>query len=255
MIQVGDFYLYDRNEFTFEDKLICNMIGKELLDFIKRGGLCVAGGTLRSIFGREKVSDIDLYLGNSTEFSKTYLGFDASSVPHKLLLDSSNAATFEVYPGTNRVMIVQFIKVISGLVIDILSEFDFTICMAAWSPFSGFTFHKDFLRHLASKSLVINTQCKYPLATIARLPKYLSRGFKISGIDLVKLGILCTKVNLKDMSEAKKHLMGIDIAYLTALFSQMEKDGCIWSSPMELIGVIERYINNGVEVEREEVNG
>lgn len=80
-------------------------------------------------------------------------------------------------------------------------------------------FGEDFFKDLALKRLSFNPKTAFPLVSLLRVNKYLSRGYKISTGEMRKLGFTVAKLDLTAKEEFIKHLGGM--YSLTALLEIM----------------------------------
>ena len=105
---------------------------------------------------------------------------------------------------------------------NLIGWFDFTVCMGAYKfGTKCFVFNDYFLKHLAQRSLVYNTNSQYPFASLYRAIKYIKKGFKISGIEMLKLGLKCNNIQINNFKDLSKQLMGIDTMFLRELTDKL----------------------------------
>ena len=64
---------------------------------------------------------------------------------------------------------------------------------------------------------------KYPLCSIIRTRKFLSRGWTINAGQYVKMALELNELNLKDLNVFKEQLVGVDSAYFSAAISAIAK--------------------------------
>ena len=64
---------------------------------------------------------------------------------------------------------------------------------------------------------------KYPLCSIIRTRKFISRGWTINAGQYVKMAIQLNELNLKDMKVFKEQLVGVDSAYFSEAIEMISK--------------------------------
>ena len=229
------------DEYPKKTRTLKKILGNTFIDFMIERNLYVAGGACRDIFaGLGGVSDIDIYgysIKDVVDAAEAWIPICDGSIFAK----TGNAITIKAGDGK----IFQFITAITGIPESVIKQFDFTVCMCAYDPgISVYIMHKDFLPDLAARQLIVNPCANYPLASIMRIPKYLKKGFSISGIETVKLSLMATEADVSTMDKAKEQLMGIDIIILMEVFALMEKDcQTEWKDAMDLLDKIGKYID------------
>jgi hypothetical protein len=181
----------------------------------------IAGGAVRSVFSSDHVADLDIFfhtredfdaciaaLGDGEEYSPTFT-FTDSAATH---ISTGNEA------GDIPRMRYQLISAEFGLPGTIIQKFDFTMCMGAWRPETGeFILDDLFLKHVAQKRLCYNANGVYPICSLWRAAKFIKRGWRLPGIEAIKLALAINNIGIKDYGELKKQLMGIDTIFLAEL--------------------------------------
>ena len=75
---------------------------------------------------------------------------------------------------------------------------------------------------------MFNVDTKFPISSLYRVRKYLKRGFTLSGIEAIKLGLAIQRLEIKTHKELRRQIMGIDTLFLRdltdALKSKEEKN-------------------------------
>lgn len=88
----------------------------------------------------------------------------------------------------------------------------------------------------------------YPVCSLFRLRKFISRGWKISAGEILKIAMQISRINLQDRSVLKEQLTGVDALYFNMLIEALkdapldENDNL---STEYVIEVIERIFNDG----------
>jgi len=225
--------------YTKEKYILTKPITPNLIDFFKINKCIVAGGTITSIFSNKKINDYDIYFSNPEnlhflfsnaknkfqieEHIHTALNFNTQNIPIKVLFISDCAISVNIDGLKFQfIHLPEFIKTNPKEIID---KFDFTVCMGAYS-FSQQTFilNENFSKHLAQRILVFNTNSDYPFSSLYRTVKYLRKGFAISGVEMLKIGLKCHSIKIDNLKDLKKQIMGVDVILLKQLLDQMESD-------------------------------
>ncbi len=141
----------------------------------------IAGGSLRDYFQRKPCnSDVDVFFRNPDDLAEGIWTIERTNSTR--IYDKPNIRGY-MFKG-------QHIQLIKNRFFDgpeeTIAEFDFTVCCAAIDQ-SGLVYvHEDFFEDLAANRLSIN-QLDYPLGTLARLPRYIGKGFQPCKGTLLKL--------------------------------------------------------------------
>ena len=205
---------YDKQKYLLLNNIPKSILGK-MLDY----NVIIAGGAIRSVFAGEYISDYDLYFTNEKDLIDTqkYLHFLDNS---ELMFTTENAKTYKIDKLLFQVILLP--SLILPTAEDIIKHFDFTICMGAYDINIGaFILHPRFLLDIARRDLVFNVEAKYPLASLYRIKKYIERGYKISGTEIIKIGLAINNLKMGDYTDLKEQLMGIDTLFLKELTDKL----------------------------------
>ena len=208
----------NENNYLKEKFLLERDINLDILALLKNTNCYIAGGAITSVFSRNKINDYDIYFESEVDCRNFILKIPAT---YKLEWETDSAKSYKI--GENR---FQFIVKSSymGTPSEILNLFDFTICMGAYSFKNGsFYFYDNFFKDLSSKELIININGLYPLSTLFRLRKFIGKGYKITGAEIIKLGLMIQKLDLTSYSQLREQLLGIDTAFLKELTDQLTR--------------------------------
>lgn len=197
----------------------------KLLDILIENDVIIAGGCLTSLFSSKKINDFDLYFNDEKKIKNVHDFFKSK------MHNSINTERAESYKYTRKkdkinlkfqlIMIPDTYKGHEN----IFEKFDFTICMAAYYfKEDKFVFHDDFFKHLSQRRLVFNHKTKYPINSLIRVKKYLNREFKISGVELLKMGLAINNLNMKNYQDLKEQMEGIDTLFLKDLTDALMND-------------------------------
>jgi hypothetical protein len=107
---------------------------------------------------------------------------------------------------------------------EIHRNYDFIHVKSYWESSNGkLHFNPDSLECILTKELRY-TGSLYPLASIFRLRKFLSRGWTISAGDIFKMAFQASQLNFKDPKVMYDQLIGVDIHYFQQMIFQIEED-------------------------------
>jgi len=177
---------------------------QELFENLEDPRVFICGGFIRSYYLGERPSDMDIYF-QSKETEQHTIEI-LTKFYGKPSFETDRAATF-----INKGKMIQAIKILHGSHIEILKEFDFTICKAILNYYDRILYLDDnFFEHLASRILIF-TGSKYPISSLSRAFKFVKRGFHICDgciLDIVKA--ISDQVDFKNPEILQEHLDGID---------------------------------------------
>jgi len=233
--------------FPKEEYILLNNIPSELKTLFKNTDAHLAGGAITSVFSRSFIKDYDLYFRNISSFAMAKSWFEKEA---ELIVRTESADTYKYKDKIYQ--LICHSNFINKPISDIISGFDFTICMGVYSfRYKLFTIHEDFMRHLAEKILVFNSKCKYPFSSLIRTIKYQKKGFKISGTEMTRLALKIHSIKMETLGDLKRQLMGVDVVLLQELWDSINpEDKYDFEKFLELM---EQYIKQRYNIEEEEV--
>ena len=195
----------------------------------------IAGGAVRSVFAGEPIRDLDLY------FYDYPLKIDLPEKKFEIIIQTETADTWR---NTENGKIFQIIKKFYGRPEDIMKKFDFTISMGAYLPrVDEFILDDRFLYHLAERRLVFNIETDYPISSVWRMKRFLSKGYRIGAVDLITLCLRVHNLKIKTFEDLKKQLDGIDTALLKPLTDKLvEEKGDKEYDLMEFLEYMEKTL-------------
>ncbi len=140
----------------------------------------IAGGAIRSLTLGEDIKDVDIFLR------------DKSLIDRLKELDgvfvSSNAISFYL----DKVQ-YQIITTITGSPKEVINEFDFIMNMNYYDPYYDVCYREN-REIIHSKMLDFNPKCRNKLGTLARLEKFLNRGYITPNRNsILELGVALTQ--------------------------------------------------------------
>lgn len=143
----------------------------------------IAGGSIRSMIADEEVKDYDIFLRSDKLVARIRETKGLSYI-------SDNAVS--VYMGIDQ---IQIITNFTAHPSDMIDEFDFTMNQNFFDPIIETIVARDELSIL-TKQLVINKTCRNKLGTLARISKFVARGFLVpSKTDMLMLGAAISQLS------------------------------------------------------------
>ena len=185
----------------------------ELKEFKKN--FFIAGGACTAVFNRRRMNDVDIFFRNEEDYNKVK-EFITDNDNYELKFNTDNARSYDHIDSKGKITKVQLIKAkFSGTPKEVISNFDFTICMCAFVPDTEeFVMDETFLLHLAEKTLCFNPDSEYPLSSLYRMHKFRDRDFKISALELLKISLCINNLKLDTYRDVRKQLEGVDVYLL-----------------------------------------
>jgi hypothetical protein len=153
-----------------------------------RSKLFIAGGCIRSMILEEEVKDIDIFCKDELTVAivkESISGFR-----------SDNALNLYIHPYK-----VQIVTTEAGSPIDIINQFDFTMNMNYYD-FESKSIEVLHLTDIIGRNLKVNKNCRNKLGTLARIVKFVNRGYKLdSKENLLELGCQISRMESIDTFE------------------------------------------------------
>lgn len=141
----------------------------------------LAGGSLRTVFDNtEPIQDLDVFFADPAEVQKAA----------GMLVDAGFSLNYacpslQLFTYTYDQIKVQLIaKEYYNSAEDLITKFDFYTCAAAWDG-EHLYYMEEFAESVAQKVINIQT-VTYPAATMRRIHKYLSKGYRIPKEQIVE---------------------------------------------------------------------
>lgn len=109
---------------------------------------------------------------------------------------------------------------------EIHENYDFVHCTSYWQNWDGgkLVLRQDALESILSKELRY-VGSKYPVCSIVRLRKFISRGWRINAGQILKMCMQISELDLTKVEVLEDQLTGVDTAYFLQLIDRMkEKD-------------------------------
>lgn len=178
----------------------------------------VAGGAVRAVFAGEKISDYDVFVDSQQTVDALREGFCGDGCE---LFISPSAMTYSS-PGETTIQVVTLPELVGLNASQIIQTFDYSVCTGAYDFASEeFVLGDIFLEDVARRTMRYNIACGYPLCAMFRIRKYLEKGYKISGTEIVKVGLAINALRMETFADLRKQLMGIDTLFLRELTDKL----------------------------------
>jgi hypothetical protein len=131
-----------------------------------------------------------------------------------------------VFFSTNAISLsdkIQLVIRFYGTPEEIHKNYDFLHCTCCYSFIDNeLTLPARALEAIINKELYY-TGSRYPVCSIIRTRKFISRGWTINAGQYLKMCLQVSELNLKDMKTFKDQLAGVDSAYFSHAVEQIEK--------------------------------
>lgn len=208
-----------------EEYLLKKYLGEEAINGLRSCNAIVAGGAILALFTGQKIRDWDIYFRNAKDCHQAVTWFGLNG---KLANETDTSKSYKLGKQEKPYQLI-VLQDLFGDPKTIFSYYDFTVCMAAYQFFKdgeneGFVFGDDFFKHVGQRRLVFHTGTMFPICSMLRVMKYIKRGFFITGMEILKLGLSIHTLKIETYADLRRQLQGIDTAFLSDLTTQM-KDG------------------------------
>lgn len=131
-----------------------------------------------------------------------------------------------VFLSTNAISLANKIQLVVrfwGEPSDIHTNYDFVHCTCAWSSWDNeLSLPPKALEAIINKELFY-VGSKYPLCSIIRTRKFLSRGWHINAGQYLKMALQLNELDLKNLNTFEDQLVGVDSAYFAAAIERIKE--------------------------------
>lgn len=136
-----------------------------------------------------------------------------------------------IYITSNAITLSDKIQIVIrfwGEVEEIHKNYDFAHCTCAWSSWdNNLSLPSNALECIINKELRYMGS-KYPLCSMIRSRKFISRGYTINSGQYLKMALQLNELDLRDIAVLEDQLVGVDSAYfhmlISAIVEKKEKD-------------------------------
>ena len=163
--------------------------------------------------------DYDYFEGRTendvNEFFNKYkkvAGKNDEGPKHAVSFISSNAITLKND--------IQIILRFCGDPSEIHKNFDFAHCTNYWTSHTGTVYNEEALSALLERRLYY-IGSRYPVASLFRIRKFVERGYRISGGEILKIAYDVSKLDLDEAHTLKDQLCGMDLAFFSQVISML----------------------------------
>jgi hypothetical protein len=220
-------------------KRILKSMNKDIYEFLKQFNGFISGGAVLSAFTNKQINDYDLYFYRKEDADLFIMSLDLKDdksdwtkfSKRESIIKKSRHNNIEIFRTENAITFLskeQKYQVITAFYLApelLFEKYDFTVCMAAYNPLHNkFTLHNTFLEDVSEKRLKFNIGTEYPICSLLRTIKYQKKGYTINGLEFIKIALTIHNLNLKDYSQLKKQLQGIDTLFLADLTAALTSD-------------------------------
>jgi hypothetical protein len=200
-------------KYIHQEYLILAGLETETIRALQDEKAIIAGGAVRAVFAGERIYDYDIYPPSQESLTKIKKYLDDK---FDFVFKSETAISYK--KDSVKIQIITINDYFGKTVEEIISSFDFTICMGAYDVFNRkFILGDTFLEDVAMRKLVFNEKAEFPIASLYRTKKYVARGYSISGVEMIKLALCIHNLKIDSYTDLRKQLMGIDTMFLSEL--------------------------------------
>lgn len=147
-----------------------------------------------------------------------------------------------VFMSTNAITLSQKVQIILrfiGTPAEIHENYDFVHCTNYWTLQEGVVLNQAALESLITKELRY-VGSRYPLCSIIRTRKFISRGWTINAGQYVKMCWQLNQLDLTDIAVLEEQLTGVDVAYFQEVIKKLSEKGQKRVDSAYLLEIIER---------------
>ena len=191
---------------------------------IPSDGIAVAGGEVVTEGGEGEVSE----------------KYEALETAAQQVTETGKEKYRPVFLSSNAITLSDKIQIVIrfyGEPDEIHKNFDYQHTLNLWCSWSNeLILNPDALASILAKNLVY-TGSLYPVASVARMKKFLLRGWKINAGQILKMCMQISQLDLTDLETLREQTTGIDSAYFLAVLSALE-DKDPWKVDVQYLSTI-----------------
>ncbi len=203
----------------------------------------IAGGAILSLYKKEEPNDLDIYFQDFDTAKRLLKYYNISgstivftdiqnNINQRLLLTNTSYSIKEekdfypIFVTRNTLTLNNKIQLVFRYIGDpyyVLSKFDFAHTKMYWNLIERVN-----IQDVAKDSIISNElqyfPGAYPLSSLFRVKKYLTRGWNISIGQLLKLSIQLAEIDYTNYEILKDQLYGVDIIYIDHLMKMLSEN-------------------------------
>lgn len=211
-------------EFKIQEKRLLRDLKKfEVYEILKKNNAVVAGGAVVSVFNNNEINDYDIYCKSQKDVENLLI--DLKEKEFLLKVTSINAYSLCSKKQNKKQLKIQIIRnedFCQKDVNKVFNYFDFYCCMGAYDfQKETFILNPRFLSDNLEKKIVFNPGTKFPICSLYRTLKYQKKGYKLSGLEMIKIALTINDLQIKTYGDLKKQLQGIDTLFLKPLTDKL----------------------------------
>lgn len=106
---------------------------------------------------------------------------------------------------------------------EIHENYDFVHCTSYWTNWDNkLVLRAEALESILAKELKY-VGSKYPICSIVRLRKFITRGWRINAGQILKMAFQISKLDLEDIATLEDQLTGVDTAYFVQMIERLKQ--------------------------------
>ncbi|MDD4000212.1 MAG: hypothetical protein PHX62_04890 [Bacilli bacterium] len=231
-------------------KFLKSITDKEVQQLVKDNSI-ITGGAIVSLVLDEKVNDFDIYFTNRETVLAICKYYKALLVKEDICFETMrieetddrikyfipsggirkpNSVGKKFYPAVitdNAISLTNATQLIIRFYGDpneIHKNYDFVHVKSYWLSSNGKLYlNPNSIEAILTKELIYEGSL-YPLASLFRLRKFLSRGWTITAGDIFKIAFQISKLDFEDPKVIYDQLIGVDIHYFQAMINRIQSD-------------------------------
>lgn len=234
-----------------EEYLLKKYLGVEAIKGLRACNAIIAGGAITALFTGQKIRDWDIYFRNAKDCEQAKTWFSLNGT---LANQTDTSMSYHLGKQEKPYQLIVMPELF-GDPKTIFNYYDFTVCMAAYQFFENgnderFVFGDDFFKHISQRRLVFHTGTMFPICSMLRVMKYIKKGFFITGMEILKIGLSIHSLKMETYADLRRQLQGIDTAFLADLTAQMKPDEPLGAKQYimeEFMAMIEDFVTQHYE--------
>lgn len=220
--EINDYDVYFRNNVAAEK--VANYYVDRFID-LHRGRRDSLSKALRKAEYRKDGEGVSVMVDYDVGYiSEKGMKFCGDAGEFRPIAFTSNAITLSNSNGPDtKPDIVQMITRFTGSPVHVHSNFDFVHCFNTYNPRTGDLYldHDAVLSIMTKELRYVGS--KYPICSILRTRKYITRGWTINAGQYLKMCMQVNALDLHNIDVLREQLVGVDSMYFMRFISAIEK--------------------------------